>query len=57
MRLITLITALTLAGCAGPLPAVDPNMAWVDMRTLTGQLIMADKLDGENTYDADCVKT
>ncbi|WP_259639785.1 hypothetical protein [Pseudomonas syringae group genomosp. 3] len=26
-------------------------MAWVDMRTLTGQLIMADKLDDENTYD------
>ncbi|AVB17905.1 MULTISPECIES: PA0061/PA0062 family lipoprotein [Pseudomonas syringae group] len=51
MRLITLITALTLAGCAGPLPAVDPGMAWIDMRTLTGQLIMADKLDGKNTYD------
>lgn len=36
MRLITLITALTLAGCASPLPAVNPGMAWIDMRTLTG---------------------
>ncbi|NAT23509.1 PA0061/PA0062 family lipoprotein [Pseudomonas syringae] len=53
-RFLTLTTAFilaTLAGCAGPLPAVDPGMAWIDMRTLTGQLIMADKLDGKNTYD------
>ncbi|KPZ13268.1 putative Lipoprotein [Pseudomonas amygdali pv. ulmi] len=53
-RLLILITALTLAtlaGCAGPLPTVNPDMAWVEMRTVTGQLIMGDKLDGENTYD------
>lgn len=52
MRPLLMIIALTtLAGCAGPLPAVNPEQAWVDMRTLTGKLIMADKLDGENTYD------
>ncbi|MBD8185229.1 hypothetical protein IFU20_03465 [Pseudomonas viridiflava] len=52
MRVMTLILALTtLAGCAGPLPAVDPNMAWVDLRTITGKVVMADKLDGKNTYD------
>lgn len=41
----------TLAGCAGPLPAVDPQQAWVDLYTITGKLVMADKLDGVNTYD------
>lgn len=41
----------TLAGCAGPLPAVDPQQAWVDLRTVTGKLVMADKLDGKTTYD------
>ncbi|KPW81941.1 putative Lipoprotein [Pseudomonas syringae pv. cerasicola] len=54
MRITAPITALALtalSGCAGPLPAVSPDMAWVDMRTITGQLIMGDKLDGENTYD------
>ena len=40
--LITVFTLATLAGCAGPLPAVNPDMAWVDMRTITGQLIMGD---------------
>jgi hypothetical protein len=52
MRLPTLITALSLlAGCAGPLPAVDPQQAWVDMHTFTGKLVMADKLDGKRTED------
>ncbi|MDF2641160.1 MAG: hypothetical protein K0R45_432 [Pseudomonas sp.] len=52
MRLTPLCIILaTLAGCASPLPAVDPNMAWVDMHTFTGRLVMSDKLDGENTPD------
>lgn len=52
MRLTPLGIILgTLAGCASPLPAVDPNMAWVDMHTFTGRLVMSDKLDGENTPD------
>jgi hypothetical protein len=52
MRLTSLCIILgTLAGCASPLPAVDPNMAWVDMHTFTGRLVMSDKLDGETTPD------
>ncbi|MGV6396204.1 hypothetical protein ACTUVN_001629 [Pseudomonas caspiana] len=52
MRPLLMILALTtLAGCAGPLPAVDPQQAWVDMRTRTGKLVMADKVDGQTTYD------
>lgn len=52
MRPIALMLAFgTLVGCTTPLPAVDPAMAWVDMRTTTGRLVMADKLDGKNTED------
>lgn len=52
MRSLLMMLALTaLAGCAGPLPTVDPQQAWVEMRTLTGKLVMADKLDGQTTYD------
>ena len=52
MRHLLIALALTLlAGCAGPLPAVDPQLAWVDMRTSSGTLIMADKVDGVTTYD------
>ena len=52
MRPLLMILGLTtLAGCAGPLPAVDPQQAWVDMRTMTGKLVMADKVDGQTTYD------
>lgn len=45
------IMLATLAGCATPLPPVDPNMAWVDMHTFTGRLVMSDKVDGVNTPD------
>jgi|LIDZ01.1.fsa_nt_gi hypothetical protein len=52
MRLPLSIIALSLlAGCAGPLPAVDPQQAWVDLHTFTGKTLMADKLDGVRTYD------
>ncbi|MBX8596888.1 hypothetical protein K5D39_06190 [Pseudomonas cichorii] len=52
MRPIVLMLAFgTLVGCITPLPAVDPAMAWVDMRTTAGRLVMADKLDGKNTED------
>jgi hypothetical protein len=52
MRPLVIALALTLlAGCAGPLPAVDPQLAWIDLRTSSGVLIMADKVDGVTTYD------
>jgi hypothetical protein len=52
MRLPLFLAALSvLAGCASPLPAVNPQMAWVDMHTFTGKLVMADKLDGKRTED------
>jgi hypothetical protein len=52
MRHLPIILALTtLAGCAGALPTVDPQQAWVDMRTITGKLIMSDKVDGQTTPD------
>lgn len=52
MRYLPMLLALTtLAGCAGPMPAIDPAQAWVEMRTMTGKLVMADKVDGKTTYD------
>jgi hypothetical protein len=45
------IILATLAGCAAPLPAVDPAMAWIDMHTFTGRLVMSDKVDGVTTPD------
>lgn len=53
MRPLLMIFALStlLVGCAGPLPAVDPQQAWIDLRTMTGKLVMADKVDGVDTYD------
>lgn len=52
MRLMLPALSLSLlAGCAGPLPPVDPNMAWVDLHTFTGKTLMADKLDGKRTDD------
>lgn len=47
-----LITALLLLGaCASPLPAPDPQQAWVDMRYQAGDLLMADRLDGKRWPD------
>lgn len=49
--ILPLITVGILAGCAGPLPMHDPTMAWVDLTTTTGKLVMADKLDRQRTED------
>ncbi|AVX15111.1 MULTISPECIES: hypothetical protein [Stutzerimonas] len=43
--------SLLLAGCAGPLPQHDPNMAWVDLRAQTIDVFMSDRLDGKRTHD------
>lgn len=45
------LLALGLTGCAGPLPAPDPDMAWVDLRAEGIDTFMSDQLDGERTPD------
>lgn len=50
-RILPVLVLGILSGCAGPLPIHDPALAWVDLSTMTGRLVMADKLDGQNTYD------
>lgn len=52
MRLLPFLPVLLgLAGCAGPLPAHDPQMAWVDLRGQTSDVFMSDRLDGKRTAD------
>lgn len=49
--LLVLPVLLGLHGCAGPLPAPDPQMAWVDMSAQTSDIFMSDRLDGKRTAD------
>jgi hypothetical protein len=46
-----LLLALGLAGCAGPLPAPAPDMAWVDLSASGIDTFMSDRLDGQRTPD------
>ena len=46
-----ILSLLLLAGCASPLPAADPQQAWVDLRPLPGQVLMADELDRRDLRD------
>ncbi|RON42684.1 PA0061/PA0062 family lipoprotein [Pseudomonas frederiksbergensis] len=52
-RLLLLLGASVLSGCLSPLPAVDPQMAWVDLSTPTpgGKLMMAERLDNQRLTD------
>ncbi|WP_448110131.1 PA0061/PA0062 family lipoprotein [Pseudomonas lini] len=52
-RLLLLLAAGAFVGCASPLPAVDPQMAWVDFATPSpgGKLLMADRLDNQRLSD------
>lgn len=45
------LLALGLTGCAGPLPAPDPRMAWVELTAQPSDIFMSDQLDGERTPD------
>ena len=46
MRALPLLAALALLGaCAGPLPAPDPQQAWIELRTEPGELLMAERTD------------
>lgn len=55
MRTPLLLLALgSLAACASsPLPAVDPQLAWVDLATPTpgGKMVMAERLDKQKLRD------
>jgi adhesin HecA-like repeat protein len=52
-RLTLLLVGSVLAGCQSPLPAVDPQMAWVDfsMPTPGGKVLMAERLDNQRLRD------
>ncbi|MBK5409082.1 hypothetical protein JFU58_11110 [Pseudomonas sp. TH34] len=53
-QLLLPIAAVLLSACTlTPLPAVDPQQAWVDFATPTpgAKLVMAQRLDGKNLND------
>ncbi|WP_456024767.1 PA0061/PA0062 family lipoprotein [Pseudomonas protegens] len=52
-QLLLLLIASLVAGCQTPLPAVDPQMAWVDFSTPTpgGKVLMAERLDQQRLND------
>lgn len=51
-RLLPLLLASLLSACAlPPLPERRPDMAWVDLFTRTGKLVMAESLDRERLND------
>jgi hypothetical protein len=50
--LLPLLLASLLSACAlPPLPPDNPKMAWVDLYTQTGKLVMAERLDGKRLND------
>lgn len=51
LPLAALVIPLALAGCAGPLPAPDPGMAWVDLQGQVTDIFMSDRLDRKRTPD------
>lgn len=48
---LVLLALASLGGCISPLPAVNPQMAWVDLDTHTGTVIMAESLDKQRLRD------
>ncbi|WP_191489212.1 hypothetical protein [Pseudomonas sp. FEN] len=50
-KLLPVLALASLGGCISPLPAVNPQMAWVDLDTHTGKLIMAESLDKQRLRD------
>lgn len=52
-RLMLLLAASVVAGCQSPLPAVNPQMAWVEFSTPfpNDKLLMAERLDKQRLRD------
>ncbi|MDB5994069.1 MAG: putative lipoprotein [Pseudomonas sp.] len=52
-RLLLVLAAVAFAGCQSPLPAVNPQMAWVDFATPSpgGKVLMAERLDNQRLRD------
>lgn len=51
MRRPLLLSLLALGACAGPLPAHDPQQAWVELQVRAGYTLMAHRLDGTPSRD------
>ena len=50
--LLWLLAACLLSACTStPIPPADPAMAWVDLETQTGKLVMAERLDNKRQAD------
>ena len=50
--LLSLLTACLLSACAStPIPPANPSMAWIDLETQTGKLVMAERLDNQRLTD------
>ena len=50
--LLWLLAACLLSACTStPIPPADPSMAWVDLETQTGKLVMAERLDNKRQAD------
>ena len=49
--LLVLTTCLLSACTSTPLPSADPKMAWIDLETQTGKLVMAERLDNRRMPD------
>ena len=51
MRCALVIGCLWLGACAGPLPERDPRLAWVDLYTTPGNVLLAERLDRRSVND------
>ncbi|PAA31203.1 PA0061/PA0062 family lipoprotein [Pseudomonas fragi] len=50
--LLWLLAACLLSACTStPIPPADPTMAWVELETQTGKLVMAERLDNKRQAD------
>lgn len=50
-KLLLLFLPALLSACAGPLPAHDPQLAWVDLYTQPANTLLAERLDKQVLRD------